>query len=213
MSGFPASLLSADEDLVVDLRPHWIALIKPILQTILIVTGMIVTWLLTPFSLGWLYALTFVVAVALLTLFPSRPVIRWATSHFVVTTDRVIRRSGWIAKEAMEISLEKISDVRFQQGMLERLIGAGTLTIESAGRSGQEVLEDVQNPERVQKLIFEMKERNNARSAVGRPPVDIASWGPASVADELTKLYQLMERGVLSDEEFRAVKARLLGRV
>lgn len=213
MSGFPASLLSADEDLVVDLRPHWIALIKPILQTIIIVTGMIVTWLLTPFSLGWLYALTFVVAVALLAQFPSRPVIRWATSHFVVTTDRVIRRSGWIAKEAMEISLEKISDVRFQQGVLERLIGAGTLTIESAGRSGQEVLEDVQNPERVQKLIFEMKERNNARSGIGRPPVEVASWGPASVADELTKLYQLMERGVLSDEEFRAVKARLLGRV
>jgi len=211
---FPPSLLDDNEDLVLDLRPHWIALIKPLAQTVAILAGVVLAWLLSPFQWGgWFYALTLAGGAALFIIFPAKPIITWATSHFVVTSDRVLRRSGWIAKEAMEISLENLSDVRFHQSISERLIGAGDLMMESAGRSGQELFHDVQNPERVQKVIFQMKERNAARQAGGglssrRLPV------PApSIADELAKLHRLRGQGVLTDAEFQAVKARLLSRV
>jgi uncharacterized membrane protein YdbT with pleckstrin-like domain len=209
---FPESLLSADEDLVLDLRPHWMALVRPAFQTIAIVTGMIVAWLLIRFSWGgWLYVGVFFLGLVLVAMFPARPFTRWITSHFVVTTDRVIRRSGWIAKMWIEIPLEKISDVRYHQTIPERLIGAGDLTIESAGRSGQEPFENVRHPERVQKVIFEMKERNEAKREL--EPSSVAAWGPSSVAEELNKLHQLVGRGILTEDEFKAVKNRLLRRV
>jgi hypothetical protein len=210
---FPPSLLGENEDLVLDLRPHWIALVKPGAQTLAILAGVVMAWLLSPFRWGgWFYALTLAGAAALFIIFPARPITTWATSHFVVTSDRVLRRSGWIAKEAMEISLENLSDVRFHQSISERLIGAGDLMMESAGRSGQEQFQDVRNPERVQKVIFQMKERNATRKGSR-----VASFGGPiavpSIADELAKLHRLRGLGVLTEKEFEAVKARLISRV
>jgi hypothetical protein len=210
---FPPSLLDEDEDLVLDLRPHWMALVKPLAQTVAILTGMVMAWLLSPFRWGgWFYALTLAAAAIAVAVFPARPITTWATSHFVVTSQRVLRRSGWIAKEAMEISLENLSDVRFHQSISERMLGAGDLMMESAGRSGQELFHDVRNPERVQKVIFQMKERNAAQKGGGAAPFAAGVAAP-SIADELAKLHRLRGQGVLTEREFQAVKARLLSKV
>jgi uncharacterized membrane protein YdbT with pleckstrin-like domain len=136
------------------------------------------------------------------------------TSHFILTTRRVMRRSGWIAKESMEIPIDRITDVRFRQSVAERIIKAGSLTIESAGRSGQERLDHCRNPEAVRRLIHDMRERELVRiEGSDAAPVAAERWGPASVADELTKLHQLVERGVLTGDEFDHAKTRLLRRV
>ena len=42
----------------------------------------------------------------------------------MVTNERLIHRSGLVAKRSMEVPLNRINDVRFAQGVLERLIGA-----------------------------------------------------------------------------------------
>ena len=212
--GFPASVLSEDEDLVFDVRPHWIALTVPVAQTLAIVAAVIIVWLVLPFSWGSEgYLFTMLLAVAAFLAGPSRGFIRWATSHFVLTTERIMRRSGWIAQESIDIPLEKISDVRFRQDVLERLVGAGDLIIESAGRSGQELLHDVRHPDRMQRRIFEMKTRLSERLIPGDAGGTGLWGGPASVADELTKLHQLVSQGVLTEDEFRTAKARLLRRV
>ena len=92
---FPPSLLDDNEDLVLDLRPHWIALVKPLAQTVAILAGVVLAWLLSPFQWGgWFYALTLAGGAALFIIFPAKPITTWATSHFVVTSDRVLRRSG-----------------------------------------------------------------------------------------------------------------------
>jgi membrane protein YdbS with pleckstrin-like domain len=207
---FPRRLLSEGEELVVDLRPHWIALVAPLGLTALIVAAVVLAFVYLPAS--WPNWVTWVVVVAGIVLFAMGPlprIVKWATSHFVVTSDRLIHRSGWVAKHSMEIPLEKISDVRFHQGVFERLIGAGDLTIESPGEYGQESFSDIRRPEQVQKLIYEMGEANQRRM-VSPSPVP----GPVSgsLADELAKLEQLRAGGVLSESEFQAEKARLLHR-
>ena len=213
--GFPGTMLSPEEDLVFDLRPHWISLSKPVAETLAIAAGLGLAWLVMPYSWGaWGYLFTVLIALGLVLAGPTRPFVRWLTSHFVLTTSRIIRRSGWIAKESIEIPLEKISDVRFRQSVVERLLRAGDLTIESAGRSGQERLESCRDPERVQRLIYEMRERSAGRDdTVGGASLFPQSWGPASVADEVAKLYELVQRGVISGEEFQAAKSKLLRRV
>jgi uncharacterized membrane protein YdbT with pleckstrin-like domain len=189
-----------------DLRPHWIALVMPIVETALIVVAVILALVFMPDD--WPAVLRWLVVLAGIGLFAWRPlrrIVAWATSHFVVTTDRVIHRAGWFAKRSMEIPLENISDVRFNQSVFERVIGAGDLTLESPGTFGQERFSDVRNPEHVQKSIYEMTESNRRRMAGTTTP-------PASLADELAKLDQLRDDGVISNEEFEAQKSRLLGR-
>src|SRR5438105_7834487 len=146
------SQIASNEDVVLDPSPHWIALVKPILQAALILAGLAVTWLYLPLRWGnWPYVLAFVAAAVLLLIFPLRPVSNWATTHIVVTTQRVIRKSRWIGIEWIEISLDKITDVRFTQGVIDRMVRAGDITIESAGRTGQEVFQDLPDPGRVQR--------------------------------------------------------------
>jgi uncharacterized membrane protein YdbT with pleckstrin-like domain len=201
---FPRRLLSDGEKLILDVRPHWIAVVWPVVQTVLILAAMFAALIYAPDS--WPSWVRWVIAVAALVLFvagPARQLVAWATSHFVVTTDRLIQRSGWFAKRSMEIPLEKISDVRFNQSVFERMIGAGDLTIESPGEFGQERFSNIRRPEDIQKLIYEMGEENQRRMTGS------GATG-SSVAGELERLDRLRRDGVLTDAEFQAQKARLL---
>lgn len=202
---FPKRLLSTGEDLILDLRPHWIALVWPIILIALDAAAVIVLLVYLPDSWpGWVGWAIVLAGLAFALWQPIPKIVAWATSHFVVTTDRVIHRDGWFAKRSMEIPLENISDVRFQQGVFERLIGAGDLILESAGEHGQETFGDIRKPEAVQKTIYEMNEANQRR--MREPTV------APSAADELAKLDRLLDQGVISEEEFQTQKARLLSK-
>ncbi len=202
---FPRRLLAESEDLVLDLRPHWIALVWPLAEIALDAAGVGLILAYMPQAWPtWVRWLVVAVGAALITFSAVPKIVAWATSHFVVTTDRVIHRSGWFAKRSMEIPLENISDVRFSQGVFERMIGAGDLVLESAGEFGQETFTNIRRPEVVQKTIYEMNEANLRRMQA--PSV------PPSLADELAKLDRLRGEGVISDDEFSAQKARLLDR-
>jgi uncharacterized membrane protein YdbT with pleckstrin-like domain len=141
--------------------------------------------------------------------YPIPKLVAWLTSMFVVTSDRVIHRQGWIAKRSMEIPLEAINDVRFEQGVFDRIVGAGTLLISSASEFGTESFSDIRHPEDVQRTIYHQGEMNKKRmyqgDDAGRPPS-----GP-STATELERLAKLRADGILTEEEFQTQKARILG--
>jgi uncharacterized membrane protein YdbT with pleckstrin-like domain len=202
---FPRRLLAEGEKLILDLRPHWVALVIPVIGALLIVAGTVAALAYLPDSWpSWTRFVVVVAAVVLFVWFPAREIVAWLTSHFVVTSDRLIQRAGWLAKRSMEIPLEKISDVRFNQTVFERMIGAGDLVIESPGEFGQNRFTDIRQPEQVQKLIFETGEENQRRMEAGDRPT--------GVGEELARLDRLRDEGVLTDQEFEAEKARLLGR-
>lgn len=212
---FPRRLLSSGEELILELRPHWLALLKPVVQTIVIFVAMgVVLAYLPSFSRDGLVKLA--VVLTAIVVFVAKPLGRalaWATSEFVVTSDRVIHRSGVLAKRSMQIALEKVTDVRFDQTLLERLVGAGSLILESSGEYGEERFSHVSDPERVQRTINELTEDSRRRVA---PVTALPAVGPTprgtgvSVADELAKLARLRQQGILTEEEFQAQKARLL---
>ena len=127
-----------------------------------------------------------------------------ASTNFVVTDQRVIYRSGVFAKSGIEIPLDRVNTVHFSQGVFERLIGVGDLMIESGGEMGQQVFADIPDPDKVQNQIHAQKTEFRSHGAAPAAP-------STDVATQLEKLEGMLERGTLSQEEFDAQKARLLG--
>jgi uncharacterized membrane protein YdbT with pleckstrin-like domain len=206
---FPTKLLADHEKLVFDLRPHWIALVLPVLWTIVIAAAMIVGYNLTESSA----AENAIVIVALLMwLFLGViPFLRWWYTNFVLTTDRLITRKGIIAKQSKEIPLERINDVAFSQSVIERMIGAGDLLIESAGERGQERISNVRDPEEVQLMIYKEAEENNIRMM--RSGAAAAPKSDASIPEQIEALARLKDQGVISETEFESKKQELLKRM
>ena len=207
---FPRRLLIPDEQLVLDLRPHPIALVMPAVVTI--VGFVAASWLTAKTDVAdWVWWVLFLI---LLVLYPVPKLIAWLTSNFAVTSDRVIHRQGFIAKRSMEIPLEAINDVRFEQGILDRMVGAGTLVISSASEFGRNTFDDIRHPEAVQKVIYEQGESNKKRmyqgSAAGQGPPPPPPAAPQRTT-ELERLARLRADGVLSEEEFQVQKAKILG--
>jgi membrane protein YdbS with pleckstrin-like domain len=204
---FPERLLGEHEEVVYDLRPHWWALVGPILLGFAVVVAGSLGWTLLPGgSLLWPVRLALTgVAVLLLLVFALPRYLRWVTTHFVLTTDRLIFRAGVLSKLSREIPLERLNDVTFTQSLWERMIGAGDLLIESAGERGQSVFENVPHPEAVQVEIYRQMEANGQRmSGGGRAP---------SALDDLERLAGLRDRGAITEEEFQDKKRDLLDRL
>jgi uncharacterized membrane protein YdbT with pleckstrin-like domain len=132
---------------------------------------------------------------------------RWVTTNFVVTTDRLVFRSGVLSKNGREIPLERENDIAFHQSLFERVLGAGDLVIESAGERGQQLFTDIPKPSKVQNVIYAEMERNAQRDH------DRASGRPQSIPEQIDKLDELRQRGVLTQAEFDLKKAQLLDRM
>jgi uncharacterized membrane protein YdbT with pleckstrin-like domain len=147
----------------------------------------------------------------LLLAYPIPRLVWWLTSNFAVTSDRVIHREGFIAKRSFEVPLEAINDVRFEQGIFDRIVGAGTLIIQSASEQGRQVFDEIRNPEYVQRVIYQQGEENKERMYQGRGESGPPSPAAPSVTTELERLADLRAKGVLSEAEFQAQKAKILG--
>ncbi|GAB3590509.1 PH domain-containing protein [Angustibacter peucedani] len=156
--GYPRKLLSADEDVELDLHPHWKALVRPVL--VLLVLVPVASFgaaripdgsAQTPLRLAVL-----VVAVVLLVWLTVLPFLRWVTTHYVVTDRRLIVRRGIIARSGRDMPLTRINDISFSHTVLERVLGCGTLVVESAGERGQLLLDDVPGVEAVQRRLYEV---------------------------------------------------------
>jgi uncharacterized membrane protein YdbT with pleckstrin-like domain len=132
--------------------------------------------------------------------------LKWSTTNFVITSDRLIFRSGIIAKQGVEIPLERVNTVHFSQSIFERMTGAGDLVIESGAEDGQQRFTDIRRPEQVQNLIHAQMEENEKRRFTINTPVS-----SADVASQLEKLEGMLERGTLTEEEFQSQKDKLLG--
>jgi uncharacterized membrane protein YdbT with pleckstrin-like domain len=201
---FPTRLLVEGEELVFDLRPHLIALVMPAIATVATLAVLIVLY--ETFDEPVLDMVVGIAGTLFLLAYPVRKVVDWLTSHFVVTSDRIIHRRGFIAKYSMEVPLEAINDVRFEQGVIDRVIGAGTLVVQSASEAGRQVFDHIRKPEEVQKTIYHQGELNQQRMMRGN-----AGTTSHSAASELERLADLRARGVLTEEEFQAQKRRILG--
>lgn len=214
LMGFSADLLSDDEEVVVDMHPHWWTMV-PIsaLLTVVIIGGLAIL-LADGDGTVWAIGRVIVGLIVLATLaaFAARYA-KWSTTEFVVTTERVISRSGILAKNGIEIPLDRINTVFFEQTAFERMAGSGDLGIESAGEGGRQTFANIRKPNMVQAEIYAQKERYESRRIERMGRASSAAKESATIPDQIAKLAELRRSGVLTDLEFETKKAELLKRM
>ncbi len=196
--------MNPGEEIVLDLRPHWRFFLRPALLLVLAIVGFVVGAVLDlPEAVQVALA---AVTLGALCWFVVRYA-RWATTSFVVTTDRLIHRSGVLAKRGIEIPLENVQTVFSSQSLLERLLRCGDLVIESGGERGRQAFSDISRPSLVQDEIHRQIEANGRRMA------GWGSGGGSSITERLEQLEDLRRRGVVTQAEFDAKRATLLAQL
>lgn len=213
---FPTKLLNQGEEIILDLRPHWwrIAPASAILAVAVIVgiISLAADWpdpLKIIVGLGVLGALGYFVG----------KYISWISDNFVVTSERVISRAGVFAKSGIEIPLDRINTVFFNQTVFERMLGAGDLGVESAGEAGRQNFYAIRKPNLVQQEVYRAMEGLERRDyqRMGQATADAmsanaAATGP-SIPQQIQQLDELRRQGAISDAEFEAKKRDLLDRM
>jgi uncharacterized membrane protein YdbT with pleckstrin-like domain len=201
--------LNQGEKVALNLHPHWWFFFHPLAA--LLVAVAIGVWLATLSPPQWIGVPVAAVIVILLGWFGVRYA-QWVTTHFVVTTDRLIYRHGVLAKHGIEIPLERVNTVFFSQSLFERVLRAGDLVIESAGERGRQSFSNVRKPSAVQNEIYKQMEDNENRKfrQLGGARDDS---GGDSIPEQIRELDELRRQGVISDAEFNEKKQELLDRM
>ena len=153
--GISKKLLSDGEYVVLSVRGHGKALIWPVLVFLVVVAGIITALMLRPND-AIVASGVAVVAVPVLIALSLVPFLRWMTSTYTVTNRRLITRQGILARSGRDIPLFRINDVAYEKGLLDRLLGCGTLIISDATEKAGVVLPDIPNVESVQLQISDL---------------------------------------------------------
>ena len=171
--GYPAKLLNPGEQLAVDVRPHWKFLAGPAFVLIVALAGAVAA-LVEKVPQWAQLAIAGVLVVCVLWL--AGRYVRWVTTSFAVTSDRLVLRKGVLRRRGREIRLDSLTDISYDQSLLDRLLRCGDILLESPGRDSQEVFPDLPHPVSIQNEIYRLLEQR--RAGAGAP----GSWQAASPA-------------------------------
>ena len=200
---FPRKYLNEGEEVILDLRPHWFYLAGP--ASTLVIALVLALWVRD--RSDWILFPVLLLALVSLLWFLGRYA-KWVTTNFALTSDRLIYRSGVGSRQGREIPLERINDVSYHQSIFQRLLGAGDLLFESGGERGQEQFGSFAHPQDIQNEIHRAIEAAAARDADR-----MAGRRELSPLEQLEKLEELRQRGVITQAEFELKKAKLLDRL
>jgi uncharacterized membrane protein YdbT with pleckstrin-like domain len=154
-----------DERSVLLVHPHWKTILRPLFILVLTVAAALAVVIVIPSGSaaepGRLAVLA--VAIVILLAWVLVPILRWKTTTYELTTRRLRLREGVLSRQGRDFPLLRISDVSFQHGPIDRLLGCGKLIVESAGERGQLILPEIPNVEQVQATLFQLVEDEQQR--------------------------------------------------
>jgi uncharacterized membrane protein YdbT with pleckstrin-like domain len=164
---FPDKVLGDDEEVVRHLHPHWLTVFWPIVVFLVLVGLASFGAALVPAGdQQGLWRLVVVgAALVLVLLLVAVPLLRWRSTHYVITTHRLLYRTGILTRHGRDIGLSRITDVSYRQTLWDRVIDSGTVSIETAGEGGPTVLSAIPDSDGVQQLLNQLVEEDADRRA------------------------------------------------
>jgi uncharacterized membrane protein YdbT with pleckstrin-like domain len=200
--------LKKDEKILLIIRQHWIRLALPCL-----------VWLLLSILLIWLFNGTGWIIALILALYPAYEFISWKYNLWSVTNLRVVDESGYFTRHSKESPLDKINNVEYYQSIWGRIFGFGDVDIQTAAEMGETTYNLIHHPKLLKDTITHAQEeyKKTAISNQAQQLADaIARTSGANpsqqmIADELQKLFDLLQKGGITQEEYLAQKNKLMG--
>jgi uncharacterized membrane protein YdbT with pleckstrin-like domain len=203
-------LMASHERIILVSRQHWFLLVRSILVEISAMLVLIAIGIIFAVNLPHLAALS-VAVIFLLIMFPiatmTRDILEWTNRQYIVTNRRVIQIFGIINKNIIDSSLDKVNDVKMEQSVLGRLFGYGDIEILTASEYGINQFNKIADPIDFKTAMLNAKEHmeSEARPSLKNDKSDI----PSMIKD----LYDLKERGLITEEEYLSKKNNLLSKI
>ena len=211
--------LKQNEKVELTIRKHWFVLLQPILSLVticLIIAILIFVIKDSDFknSNYFIYGITFTVIASILNLIYK--MLERNNNLWAVTNLRVIDEFGVFTNNSKETPLDKINNVSYRQPILGRIFNYGDVQIQSAAESGSTIHKMVARPKVLKDTITQFQEEyrhelikkqtQSIANAISPEKPDTKQ----SISEELTKLHTLKEKGILTEEEFQKIKAKIL---
>lgn len=202
--------LKKDEKILIIIRQHWLRLFLPFFAWLLL--AIVLIW--------WLQNSTAFIIVLITALYPLIEYINWKYNLWCVTNLRVVDESGFFSRYSKESPLDKINNVEYDQNIWGRLLGFGSVDIQTAAELGETRYELIHYPKLLKDTITHAQEeykKMQITSQATQLAEAIARSNPVAqpsqqmIADELHKLFELMQKGAITPEEYQAQKKKLLG--
>ncbi|MBL7703295.1 MAG: PH domain-containing protein [Ferruginibacter sp.] len=202
--------LKKDEKILLITRQHWLRLVLPFFAWIL----------LTVLLIWWLNNTTAWIIILLTALYPLYEYINWRHNLWSVTNLRIIDETGFFTRYSKESPLDKINNVEYDQSIWGRIFGFGNVDIQTAAEMGETKYMLIHHPKLLKDTITHAQEEykknqltnqaNQLAEAIARTN---AGTKPSQqmIADELDKLFSLLQKGAITQEEYVAQKQKLLG--
>jgi membrane protein YdbS with pleckstrin-like domain len=148
----PRKLLNADEELLAELKPHWIFLFGPLFTSIAVWAAIIVILIVWANPPGWTNY-----PVVILALIPGLWLlgryVRWRSYDVALTSTRILVRQGILGRDTVQLRLQRITEVNIRQELFERILNTGSLVIDVQGEDDSMTLEYMRKPAVVQRVI------------------------------------------------------------
>ena len=204
--------LKKDEKLLIIIRQHWIKLVLPIFAWLLLAT--ILLLLMTNYSIAF-------IIILVTAIYPLIEYINWKYNLWGVTNMRVVDESGFFTRYSKESPLDKINNVEYDQPLMGRLFGYGNVDIQTAAEMGEtkytlihhpKLLKDtITNAQEEYKKIQITSQATQLAQAIAKNINPAAAPSQQMIAGELQKLFELLQKGAITQEEYVAQKNKLMG--
>lgn len=123
-----------------------------LLAAVVTVAAIVVSVLFPDQPLVWIVAA--VVAAALWLAFAGYLLYERLSVEYTLTTQRLVHKSGILRRVANRIEVIDVDDVTYEQGIVERMVGVGTIKILSSDTSHPKlILRGIDDVQRISNLI------------------------------------------------------------
>ncbi|HEU4810595.1 MAG TPA: PH domain-containing protein [Nocardioides sp.] len=147
-------LLNDGESVVISTRTHPKALLVPLLWLIVaLAVAVVVVSYVDNDAVG---LVVWALAAVAIVWFVLRPLLVWMTASYTITNRRLITRTGVLTRKGHDIPLSRISDVAYELGLVDRMLGCGTLVISDASTNGRVLLPDIPHVEETQRRLNQL---------------------------------------------------------
>ena len=205
--------LKKDEKLLIIIRQHWIRLILPFFAWLLLATLLLV--FVTNYKID-------LIIILLTAIYPMIEYINWKYNLWAVTNMRVVDESGFFTRYSKESPLDKINNVEYDQPILGRIFGYGNVDIQTAAEMGETKYQLIHHPKLLKDTITHAQEEYKkiqissqatqlAQAIAAQRPNVAGSASQQMIADELHKLFELLQKGAITQEEYITQKNKLMG--